>query len=344
MKYRFLFLFLSIHLFLAGCSQKRQRKVIPAFYYWKTVFDLDSATQMQLSANGIKRIYLRYFDVVTDKIIRSAVPAGDIHFATRPQRGLSVIPVVYVANEALLHTPDSLCHKLALNLWSRISETGKPVSLPAPAEIQIDCDWSPETREKYFNILRDLQLLCGKACLLSVTVRLHQLKYAEKTGIPPVARGMLMFYNMGKLSDPETQNSIYDPQLAARYLSGFNSYPLPLDVALPWFSWAVVMENHHVTHLVSDISEADLDQAEFRKTGEGHFTVLRGCKLRNVYLFQGETVRIENADSRLCDKAAKQIAPYLDSPEIHVAVFHFKKNQYTEYEKKVFEGVFHRFD
>jgi hypothetical protein len=64
-------------------------------------------------------------------------------------------------------------------------------------------------------------------------------QYRERTGVPPVDRGMLMFYNMGKLSAEPGARSIYDADAAERYLARVGEYPLPLDLALPIWSWTV---------------------------------------------------------------------------------------------------------
>ena len=73
---------------------------------------------------------------------------------------------------------------------------------------------------------------------LSATIRLHQVKYREETGVPPVDYGVLMYYNMGHISAMGA-NSIYDRSTALRYLGKLREYPLPLDIALPMFAWGV---------------------------------------------------------------------------------------------------------
>ncbi len=76
--------------------------------------------------------------------------------------------------------------------------------------------------------------------VLSATIRLHQVKYFETTGVPPVKSGMLMFYNTGDLENPSEENSILNIETAELYLSGLEDYPMQLDIVLPLFSWAVV--------------------------------------------------------------------------------------------------------
>ncbi|MGG2305049.1 hypothetical protein ACE4Z6_26875, partial [Salmonella enterica] len=93
---------------------------------------------------------------------------------------------------------------------------------------QIDCDWTLGTKEKYFSLLKRIKE--RMALPLSCTIRLHQVKYQAKTGVPPVDRGMLMYYNMGHVEGATETNSIYDPANADKYVSYVKDYPLPLDV------------------------------------------------------------------------------------------------------------------
>jgi len=54
--------------------------------------------------------------------------------------------------------------------------------------------------------------------------------------VPPVDKGLLMFYNMGKISpDLNARNSIYNRADAEAYLESLPNYRLSLDVALPVF-------------------------------------------------------------------------------------------------------------
>jgi hypothetical protein len=327
-----------------SCKPVPKRRVEQSFYYWRTVFDPSIERQQALSKEGLRRIYLRFFDVVSDKTSGCAVPAGDLRFESMPSPALEFVPVVYIAVDALSHTPDSSLSRLATDIRNRISAlmlAGKIKEIP---EIQLDCDWTPETRDKYFQLLRKLRHQNDRI-QFSATIRLHQLKYAQNTGIPPVDRGMLMFYNMGRLADPETENSIYDSMIAANYLKKFNGYALPLDVAIPCFSWAVVMQNGHVTHLLNDVSSEELMTAkELDAVSPGHFIVNGSMKLHNVYLFRNETLRLEGVSPALSVAAAKQIAPYIRGAEIHVAVFDLNKKQYSPDEKKDFQNMYRCFE
>jgi hypothetical protein len=338
----FPFLILGFFVFLSGCGPRKPPHTQRAFYFWRTVFDLSPNEQNELIELGVTRLYTRFFDVVYNDEKDKTEPAGDIRFKTLPGPGLEIIPVVFITNEAIQETPDYLADTLAAAIYKRIRARK---GLQAFHEIQLDCDWTAATREKYFEVLTYLKAKCGKAVRLSATIRLHQVKYADRTGVPPVDRGMLMFYNMGKAADLKTHNSIYDPQTAATYLTGFASYPLPLDVALPCFSWLVVIQNGHLSHLINDVEELDLDgNPNLEIMADGGFQVREGFEFRNVYLLKGERLRVEKTDATLCDQAAKQIAPFLKASTRSVAIFHLKKNKYKQDEKKDLETVYRRFD
>ena len=127
-------------------------------------------------------------------------------------------------------------------------------------EIQLDCDWTKTTREKYFNLIEQMKQLTEiNKIEITTTIRLHQVKFFNKTGVPPIKRGMLMFYNMSDVSDNRTRNSIYDEGLAKKYLINFDKYPLDLDVVLPAFSWSCWFRNGKLKNLINNIKAKDLD-------------------------------------------------------------------------------------
>ena len=99
-------------------------------------------------------------------------------------------------------------------------------------EIQIDCDWSKQTQDIYFDFLRQLHKMVEQAGLkLSVTIRLHQLAMP----VPPVDKGTLMLYNTGDFRKLDYQKPILDPDVVRRYISGLRAYSLPLNAAYPLF-------------------------------------------------------------------------------------------------------------
>ncbi len=346
MKKALLFLLLFALSLLYSCSSAPKKQVDRAFYFWRTVFDLSASDQQALLRQGINRLYTRFFDVLPDPSTLKPNPVQDIRFIKPVDSRLEIVPVVFIANDALLHLDDSVVLTLAREIVHRIFQLQNRQQGQHLQEIQIDCDWTPSTRERYFDLLSSIRARLKKEkIILSATIRLHQVKYYERTGVPPVDRGMLMFYNMGKLEDLRTANSIYDAHTAACYLYNFSTYPLPLDVALPCFSWAVVIAAGHVSRLVTEGLDVPPDTVKgLERTDANHFKVIRETKLWNGYLHPGESIRLEKVDAALCKDAALQIAPYLHAKSLHVAIYHLKKNQINADEKQAFERIYHCFD
>ena len=125
--------------------------------------------------------------------------------------------------------------KLADNILKKIHELNRKT----PVEVQFDCDWTQITKNNFFYFLsyfkkqlanrismttpdplRDLQT----EPVVSATIRLHQLKFPEKTGVPPVDKGMLMFYNTGNLRAWETQTPSPAERRRSRGKSGSRTF------------------------------------------------------------------------------------------------------------------------
>ncbi len=103
-----------------------------------------------------------------------------------------------------IHQLNELNKESRLMLW--INQINKSVSIKCRA-LQIDCDWTTKTAPKYFYFLQQIREKLdahedggtfASLAMLSATIRLHQVKYPEKSGMPPVDKGVLMFYNMGE--------------------------------------------------------------------------------------------------------------------------------------------------
>ena len=235
---------------------------------------------MTLDSFGVSRIYLRYFDVEYDEFSHSPKPTYFLDEISDEIRDMEIIPVVYLENEVLKKgSLDSLANKIA-QLVIEISTyhfKGKEI-----LRLQVDCDWTESTRENYFEILRSL----SKDFVLESTIRLHQIKYQNKTGIPPVKRGVLMLYNMGNLADME-QNSILSLETTASYLNSSSTYPLPLALALPQFSQTVIKSSDDRIKLINDAKSKELDKNSecFKKISQ--YKYLTSCDTT----FHGHVVR-----------------------------------------------------
>jgi hypothetical protein len=107
-------------------------------------------------------------------------------------------------------------------------------------EIQIDCDWTINTRDNFFNFLKKIVNRARKHNIaVSATIRLHQLSQP----VPPVERGTLMVYNTGDITKLNSRNPILDMRDVKPYLKNLRSYNLSMNVAYPVFAWKVVFRN-----------------------------------------------------------------------------------------------------
>jgi hypothetical protein len=313
-----------------SCDSEPRR--IASFYYWKSVFKLSNQEKQSLESLKTNRIYIKYFDVKWDATSQKAIPAAKIVFKDDIPKSIQIVPVVFIANQTLQKTPMSGVEQLGQNVSNLIVQINDSQQLK-PSEIQIDCDWSASTQSKYFLLLKALK---NKKIvrLISCTIRLHQVKYPEQTGMPPVDKGVLMFYNMGQLGD-RNANSIYDYATAQRYVRSVRHYPLKLDVALPIFSWAIHYQNQKIKHL---ISKPDLrifkDTATFTKIDGFSYKVKKGQYIGGYYFKEHDEVKIEAISPDLCQQAAKQVAKHLKTPPENIIFYDLDSYNFTHFDNE----------
>lgn len=282
-----------------------------AFYFWRTTFALTATEQRAVTDLGVARIYVRMFDLAWSAADSGATAVGKIvrGAGTTLPAGVELVPVVYLETEVIRRVPEEQLPGLARRLWADVAERAASLGF-TPRELQLDCDWTDSTQAKYFRLLQSVQAAAGLP--LSATIRLHQIKYRERTGVPPVDRGMLMFYNMGKFSpDPEAR-AIFDPVAADRYLARIGDYPLPLDVALPIWSWTVQLRDDRVVDLLQSTDPAELPGLPFlAPAGADRFVATRTAFLHGTLIEEGDVLKIEVTGPAETATAAAMLAPHL---------------------------------
>ncbi|MBC8985869.1 hypothetical protein H9X96_08770 [Pedobacter sp. N36a] len=322
MKYSF-FLFRLLLLlsfaFLASCSPSG--KADTAFYYWKQSFSLSQPQQEVIEKAAGHKLYLRFFDIKWNTKENRAYPEAVINL-TQKISAKQVTPVIFITNQTFekltLPGVDSLAEHTQ-HLLSKLS-TDQKLNYQ---HVQFDCDWSLSTKDKYFHFLKTFKTISNKS--LEATIRLHQVKYQIKTGVPPVDRGVLMFYNMGKISaKPEDPNSIYNSKDAATYISHLPKYLLPLDIALPLFSWSIHIRNSEVIQVYGKIGKSILsDVNNFETTPNKHvFKARRSFFTEGVYVKIGDLFKLEETDKDLLDQAAEQLAKHLSKDEKRTIIYY----------------------
>lgn len=324
-----------------SCSNNSNKEISRGIYFWKTNFSLSTSELNWLKKTEIQKLYVRFFDVDWNPNINKAVPVGDVTIETKKINDVEIIPVVFITNRTLVNLPDSLLSQLSNNIYNKIFAKLTLFENQTAKEIQLDCDWTETTREKYFNLIEQIkQLTQSNKIEITVTIRLHQVKFLKKTGVPPIKRGMLMLYNMSDVSDIKTRNSIYDEDVAKRYLINFDEYPIDLDVVLPAFSWSCWFRNGKLKNLINDVKTKDFESnLSFIKEDKNFFRALKETSIKGNYILPGDYLHTEEIDFNTTLNAAELIAPHIKNKKINVSIYHFTGEVIKNYGKDQFKDI-----
>lgn len=248
------------------------KKVEPlsiSFYHWENNYN-------QTHIN--EKIYIKVLDISYS----TKIEAISTTFQTKPNKDF--IPVVYITNQTMKNIDYKKVSELIIK---RLNLYNFDIN-----ELQVDCDWSLETKENYFNLLKDLKIKLNKP--LSATIRLHQIKYYQKTGIPPVDYGVLMYYNMSTITDINTKNSILDNEIAKKYHYNFDTYKLKLKLALPLYSQAIQFRDDKALDIFEGVVESDFN-TYFKKLQENKYQVVQSTYFKGRYIYKGDIFRFEDS-------------------------------------------------
>ncbi|WP_192348393.1 hypothetical protein [Algoriphagus sp. Y33] len=279
---------------LYGCD----KSFVPQthFYYWKSNARLGELEKETFETLQAEKLYIRLFDI-DKKPGTQPEPVGVINAFDTTGLNAVYIPVVFITNRVFTGLTQEEIKLLAVNthqLIGQISKKNKPINY---GEIQIDCDWTNTTQSAFFSFLEHLKQLSNTE--ISCTLRLHQVKYKESTGIPPVDKVYLMAYATSSPLEDTKLNSILDLALLEDYLQTINEYPLPFDVALPLYSWAIVTNHLGEKKLINGVSTQELENENFEKNNSSTYTVLQDVFVRGMWLNKGFTVKVEAISPQL---------------------------------------------
>lgn len=312
-----------------------------SFYHWKSVFAPTDPELSVLKNSQVSNIYLRFFDVDWNTTTSQPSPIAQVRIPDAgifSRQKLGVIPTVFITNECIKNISIEQCESLAENIHKLINEIVTINKIDTVKEIQIDCDWTATTKEKYFSLLRSLQKI-DTVRLYSATIRLFQVKYKNDAGIPPVKKGLLMCYNMGNLKSPLTNNSILDPGELKKYTSNLDTYPLSLDVALPLFSWHVLFRQNGYAGLLQNINNEELKQVSMH-VGKNRFEVLKDTIWNNVFLKKGDVLRYENSSYDDIMETASMIRKKINNNRLRLSLYHLDSIILSKYSTHEIENIF----
>jgi hypothetical protein len=313
-------IFIFIVLCLLGCTNRRE--VQPAFYHWKSTLALTDTEVDYLNALKIKRLYVKFFDVFWDASLQMPAPTASLVIQRLPEQ--EIVPCIFITNQTFKQLTDNQIFTLANRVVLKLEELWLQTQDRALREVQFDCDWTGATRERFFQFLQAIQQQ-RPAWLLSATIRLHQVRDYKQTGVPPVQRGMLMFYNTGDLESWSEDNSILNLRLAEGYLTSdaLQRYPMPLDVALPIFAWGVLFREGRMIRLLNNLQTAQLsDTIRFQLLSPQRFEVRQSTFLDGHYLYAGDRLRLESVRAEQLIHSAHLLRSQLKNQNLTVSFYH----------------------
>ncbi len=321
-KLKAFYCFLPLILLIFGCSENENKEIKTAFYHWKSELHLADREYNYLGECNSSILYIRCFDVKWDIENKKPIPNAKLLLGTLDTLKTDIIPVVFIENQVFVNIKTDSINSLAKNCYTLINSIFDKRKFDFQ-ELQFDCDWTEKTKDKYFQFLLEIIRLSQNKNQISSTIRLHQVKYYDITGIPPVDKGMLMFYNMGKLTDYNCKNSIYNERDAEKYVSYIKQYPLRLDVALPLFSWGICFESGSVFKIINQLTTKEIKlNPNFKLIDNNTFIAEQSNLFRGVYFDKGDRVRVEEVSPEVCKKAALQLSENLNSVSFTVAFYH----------------------
>jgi hypothetical protein len=288
---------------LCICTACKQDRIVPtfeeSFYYWRTVFTLDEQEKQVLNERKVKRLFVRIFDI--DIVLDKAVPVASIRW--KDTTDIEIVPTIFIKNRVFNKIEKSEVEKLAKEM-AHLIDSGRTKN---PREIQIDCDWTKGTKNAYFHFLKALQSSVGNKTIVTSTLRLHQLKFPDIAGIPPVSRATLMVYNVGAFDDVNCKNSIIDFSTILDYFGDEDKYPIPLDFAFPIFDQMVAFrENTYFAFFRNEQIDQILDMKEVTRE-DNMITITKDTMIGLTSLLTGDKIRYEVSEREIVDQILNHI-------------------------------------
>ncbi len=306
---------LFILFILASCSGKE--KHLYTFYYWKTHLKLDQEEKKALDQASVPYLYTRFFDIdkAGGKFQPVAVITRDNSFSTDKQ----IVPAVFITNQSMYHISAEEIRFLAKNVHDLVQKKAAEYHLKINNEIQIDCDWTAGTRDDYFKFLKELKKVSGKE--ITCTLRLHQVKDKNETGIPPVEKVYLMCYSTSSPLEKSTKNSILDVTVLKSYLSKLEDYPIKkMEVALPIYSWGIVTNHLEKHKLINALSKKDLENPGFKKISDNEVEIIKDGFYFGSFLSKGFRIRVEE----ISDDQLQDVTRFLEKKIPHFNIIYYQ--------------------
>jgi hypothetical protein len=345
-----IFLGIISSLFLFSCNNDSNvEHVERAFYYWKGNSSIDDADANELKELKVRKLYVKLFEVDYNEV------QGNFPFEkNRPDRyelekldSVTIIPTIFIKNGIFQYNDEKSLDLLADNIVFLIDKYSKEQYGASEKifdydEIQIDCDWTKSTKDKYFYLLKKVKALSDKK--LSCTLRLYPYKYPDIMGVPPVDKVSLMCYNLIKPLTNKEKNSILDIEELKKYLNEKKSYPVHIDVALPVFHWVQLYQNNQFAELL-DLSTNDV-KSFAKSTQPLWYQVEKDTSFNygETYLRTGDQIKCEEVKASEIHEAIELVKKYVDlDKNTTISLFDLNESTFKQYTHEEISGFYSSF-
>lgn len=342
--------FIIASCFLFSCNKNNKvENVERAFYFWKNNSigseNIDKIKELKISKLYFKLFEVDYSDTRGNFPYCKNKPS---YYEFKEFNSIEIIPTIFIKNEIFQFNDEKSLDKLADNIVFlvnkyRIAENynNSKENLFYYEEIQIDCDWTKSSKEKYFYLLKKIKELSHKK--ISCTLRLYPYKYPDIMGVPPVDKVTLMCYNLIKPLSKQNKNSILDINELKKYLNYKKSYPLHIDIALPTFYWTQLYENNHFTRLI-DLCKNDVKN--FTKTIKPlWYQVEKDTSINyDIYLKEGDQLKCEDVSADDIYKAIDIIKKNVElDKKTTICLFDLDRNTFKQYSDEEITNFYSNF-
>ena len=233
---------------------------------------------------------------------------------------------------------NSLADNILFLIAKRYKEQGKQDSVFR--EIQIDCDWTASTKEKYFALLKYLKTLTGKT--ISCTLRMYPYKYPDVMGVPPVDKATLMCYNLNNPLENENKNSILDVDEIQKYLNTKKVYPLHLDIVLPLNSWMLCFQNNQFVGMLHNQDDINLIAEPIKPLW---YRVTKDTIISNIFIRVGDKIKYEDVSEDQLKKVIALLKTKLNlGATTTISFFHLDKTSLKKYSNETVDSLYNSFN
>ena len=247
--------------------------------------------------------------------------------------------MVFITNEVFKDLDKKAIETLAQHIDKEIKFIYPKISDKKIKEIQFDCDWTTSTRNKYFYFLNIVEK-GNPSLLVSATIRLHQIKDKVQTGIPPIEKGVLMYYATSNPLDFKDENSILENTLANNYIKDLNEYPIDLDIALPIYSWVIVQNQVGEKRLINGIRNKDLqDTSLYKPLKPNFYQVKKEHYLNGNYLYEDFILKVEEISHQDLELAKKNSSAKMKNKELTTIFFQLDSSNLVQYSIQNFKTI-----